>query len=80
VLSQYPFQHGINLRQTYPTALYQTGNKLDVAHHFTVNRTSVLLFFRDWFRQTVLLTARGIQILFLFLALFGPVIFGASLV
>jgi hypothetical protein len=43
VLSQYPFQHGINLRQTYPTALYQAGNKLDVTHSCIVNLTHAII-------------------------------------
>jgi hypothetical protein len=49
-----------------------------VTYHCTVNRTSVLFFFRAWFRQTVLSTARGIQTLFLFLAFRALIIFDAS--
>jgi len=79
VLSQYPFQHRINLRQTYPTALYQTANQLDVTNRCTVNyRSAIVVAFFILARFQFCLTAAGVQILFLFLTLFGPIIFGAS--
>jgi hypothetical protein len=82
VLSQNLIQQGKNLRQTDPTALYQTGNQLDVTNRCTVNRTSAIVvafFISDWFRQTVLMASASVQILLLYLAFFAPIIFTASL-
>lgn len=47
VLSQNFIHHGKNLSQAHQTALYQTGNQLDVTNRCTVNLTSniVLAFF-----------------------------------
>ena len=80
MLSQNLIQHGKNLRYTDPTALYQAGNQLDVANRCTVKRISfiVAFFFKARFRQTIWLTARGIQMLFLFLAFRGLIIFDAA--
>lgn len=56
VLSQLPenlIQHGKNLRQTEPTALYQTGNQLDVTNRCIVNFTHAIIdsfFIGDRFR------------------------------
>lgn len=77
MLSQYPFQHGINLRQTYPTALHQTGNKPDMFHCLVVNG-AYAIFLEIRFRQSVLLAAAGIQILLLYLAFRTSIIFDAS--
>ena len=77
MLSQYPFQHGINLRQTYPTALHQTGNKPDMFHCLVVNG-AYAIFLGIRFRQSVLAAAAGIQILLLYLAFRAPIIFDAS--
>jgi len=38
----------------------------------------ITIFIPAWFRQTTLPTAVGVQILFLFFALFAPIIFSAS--
>jgi hypothetical protein len=44
VLSQNFIQHGGNLRQPNQTALYQTGNQLDVTNRCIVNFTPVIIF------------------------------------
>ena len=43
VLSQNFIQHGKNLRQTDPTALYQTGDQLNVTNRCTVYFTSAII-------------------------------------
>jgi hypothetical protein len=43
VLSQHLIQHGENLRQSNKTALYQTGNHLDVTNRCTVNLKSAII-------------------------------------
>ena len=43
VLSQNLSQHGGNLRQTDPAALYQAGNQLDVTNRCTVNSTAAVI-------------------------------------
>lgn len=81
VLSQNFIQQGKNLRQTDPTALYQTGNQPDVTNCCSVNFTFVItgaFFILDWLRQTVLMASASVQILFLYLAFRGLIIFGAS--
>lgn len=53
VLSQNFIQHGKNLRQTNPSALYQAGNQLDVTNRCTVNfRSEIIIVFliSAWFR------------------------------
>ena len=77
VLSQNFVQHGKNLFPTDPTTLYQTGNQLDVTNDFCVK---IVVAFVITARILFGSTAIGVQMLFLFLALFGPVIFGASFV
>jgi hypothetical protein len=52
VLSQNFIQQGKNIRQTNPTALYQTGNQLDVTDRCIVNFTDaiiVALCITTWF-------------------------------
>jgi hypothetical protein len=52
-----------------------------VTNRCIVNFTSVItvaFFISDWFPQTVLMASAGVQILFLYLALFAPIIFAAS--
>ena len=43
VLSQNFIQHGKNLHQAHQTALYQTGNQLDVTNRCTVNLISEIV-------------------------------------
>lgn len=77
VLSQYPFQHAVNLRQAYPTALHQTGNKPDMFHRLGVNG-AYAIFIEIRFRQSVLPAAFGIQMLLLYLAFRALIIFDAT--
>ena len=81
MLSQYFVQHGKNLRQADPSALYKTGSQSDVVYHRIVNFTHAVIvstFIESRFRYTVLFATGGIQILLLYLALLAPVIFGTS--
>ena len=43
VLSQNFIQHVKNLRQTNPTALYQTGDQLDVTNRCNVHITATII-------------------------------------
>lgn len=77
MLSQYALQHGNNLRQAYPTALDQTGNKPDMFHGRLVNAAyAILLDIR--LRQAVVPVADGIQMLLFYLAFRTLIIFDAS--
>ena len=77
MLSQYPFQHAINLRHVDPTALQQAGNKTDMRHCRVVNGTYAI-FIEIRSQQSVLPAAAGIQKLLLYLAFRALIIFGAS--
>ena len=78
MLSQYLIQHGKDFFHIDPTALYQTGNQLNVTHCCIVN---ISFFIGTRFRKSVLLVVSGgIQTLFLFLALWALIIFSASTV